>query len=102
MRGGAFLRGLRLPHGRPRNAHHICRPDLNAQFKTLFTIPINGVPSRCRVSPNGRTGAFTFFVSGHSYASLDFSTQTLLVDTRDGRTLAKPEELCNRKEQPAV
>jgi hypothetical protein len=64
----------------------------NAKFQTLYTIPINGVPSRCRVSPDGRIVAFTYFISGHSYTSLDFSTQTLLVDTKDGHTVANLED----------
>ena len=41
---------------------------------------LGGVPSRTRVSPGGRIAASTVFVTGHSYASVDFSTQTMLYD----------------------
>jgi hypothetical protein len=70
----------------------------DASFRVLHTIPINGIPSRCRVSPDGRIAAFTFFVSGHSYASVDFSTQTLLIDTKAGRLLANLEDFAVDKE----
>ena len=57
----------------------------------LSTIPLRGEPSRCRMSRDGRLAAFTVFVSGHSYSSLDFSTETLLVDAATGATLANVE-----------
>lgn len=56
-----------------------------------WSIPLNGVPSRTRVSPNGSLAAITTFVSGHSYASLAFSTQTIIVDTATGNVLADLE-----------
>ena len=65
---------------------------LDARFHTLFTLPLKGGPSRCRVSRNGKLAALTVFISGHSYASLDFSTQTLLLDTTTGQVLADLEE----------
>jgi hypothetical protein len=55
------------------------------------TVPLNGVPSRNRVSPDGRLAASTVFVSGHGYASLDFSTQTMLLDARSGKPIADLE-----------
>ncbi len=51
-----------------------------------------GIPSRVRVSADGRYGALTVFVAGHSYAQTDFSTQTLLVDMASGETLADLEQ----------
>ena len=60
-------------------------------FRKLFTIPLHGSPSRCRMSANGRVAAATVFVTGHSYASTDFTTQTLLFDTHTGRTIADLE-----------
>ena len=65
---------------------------LDARFQTLFTLPLKGGPSRCRVSRNGKLAAMTVFITGHSYASLDFSTQTLLLDTTTGQVLADLEE----------
>lgn len=46
----------------------------------LGEFPLGGVPSRTRVSADGRYAATTVFVTGHSYASVDFSTQTMLYD----------------------
>ena len=61
-------------------------------FQILSEFPLNGVPSRSRVSVDGRTAALTVFISGHGYDSLDFSTQTLLVDIEQGRVIADLEE----------
>ncbi|WTW98732.1 TolB-like translocation protein [Streptomycetaceae bacterium NBC_01309] len=41
-----------------------------------------GTPSRARVSPSGRLVAWTSFVGGESYAGLDFSTRTAILDRR--------------------
>jgi hypothetical protein len=61
-------------------------------FQILAQFPLKGVPSRCRVSADGKVAALTVFVSGHSYASLDFSTQTLLIDVESARIIADLEE----------
>ena len=45
--------------------------------------PLPGVPSRTRISPDSRLVATTSFVTGMSYASVGFSTQTTL-STSDG------------------
>jgi hypothetical protein len=73
----------------------------DASFVRRQTIPLNGVPSRCRMSPDGRLAAFTVFLSGHGYASLDFSTETLLADAETGAVLANLEEFAvSRDGQP--
>jgi WD40-like Beta Propeller Repeat len=55
-----------------------------------FTLP--GVPSRARISPDGRWGGVTTFVVGHAYASPgQFSTATTLVDLRAGRAAGNLE-----------
>jgi hypothetical protein len=65
----------------------------DGRHRVVEDSPLDGLPSRARVSPGGRYGAFTSFVSGHSYAADGgFSTQTLLVDMRDGRELANLED----------
>ncbi len=51
-----------------------------------------GIPSRTRVSPDGRYAAITVFVSGHSYAAGTFSTHTTLIDTASGAPIAELEE----------
>ena len=56
------------------------------------SIDLTGIPSRARVSADGRYGATTTFVTGHSYASPGaFSTQTLLIDMREGEVIADLE-----------
>jgi hypothetical protein len=62
-------------------------------LRSLHTLSIAGVPSRARVSPDGRYGAITVFVNGHAYlASGGFSTATTLVDMRSGETIANLED----------
>ncbi|WP_311445667.1 TolB-like translocation protein, partial [Frankia nepalensis] len=54
-----------------------------------FTVA--GIPSRARLSRDGRMAAVTTFVSGHSYTSAGFSTATLLYDVAAGRELGNLE-----------
>jgi len=63
-----------------------------SDFQVQHTLPLNGYPSRARVSPDGRYGATTTFVSGHSYADAGFSTETTLIDLTSGSTLGNLEE----------
>lgn len=43
-----------------------------------------GLPSRARVSRDGRFAASTVFVTGHGYSTPGFSTQTLITDVASG------------------
>jgi len=52
---------------------------------------LKGIPSRTRISPDDKLGAFTVFVTGHGYTTLDFSTQTLILDMANGHVLADLE-----------
>ena len=61
-------------------------------FEIIREFPLKGVPSRCRMSSDGKLAALTVFVSGHGYASVNFSTQTLLIEVDDARIIADPEE----------
>lgn len=62
-------------------------------FSELHSLALDGLPSRARVSPDGRLGAVTGFVTGHSYAnSGQFSTRTRLLDLRKGRWIADLED----------
>jgi hypothetical protein len=61
-------------------------------FKVRHTLPLRGVPSRARVSPDGRHAAVTVFVSGDSYAAGSFSTRTTLIETSVGKVIADLEE----------
>ncbi|MGZ0711652.1 hypothetical protein ACWPKO_25305 (plasmid) [Coraliomargarita sp. W4R53] len=53
--------------------------------------PLSGVPSRTRLSPDGELVATTAFVTGHSYATVGFSTETS-IRTRDGEALDSLED----------
>jgi hypothetical protein len=61
-------------------------------FKVSASFPLKGIPSRARVSIDGKLAAFTVFVSGHGYTTLDFSTQTLIIDVRSAALLADLED----------
>jgi hypothetical protein len=58
------------------------------------SIALSGLPSRARVSSDGRYGAMTVFVSGDSYleSSTAFSTRTYVVDMGSGKTIAQLEQ----------
>jgi hypothetical protein len=55
----------------------------DASFQVRGRVPLTGVPSRVRVSPDGRRAAVTVFEEGHSYLERGFSTRTTLIDTDD-------------------
>ena len=52
----------------------------DSQFKPVATMKLDGAPTRTRISPDGRYGATTVFVTGqeHGYNSVSFSTKTPL------------------------
>jgi hypothetical protein len=63
-----------------------------ADLKPRHTLPATGIPSRVRVAPDGRHGAMTVFVTGHSYSDGGFSTKTTLADLPSGQILGDLEE----------
>jgi hypothetical protein len=66
----------------------------DADFRVRHTITLGGLLSRARVSPDGRYGSVTAFLSGHSYSTNgQFSTSTTLLDLSTGRTLFNLEKL---------
>jgi hypothetical protein len=75
----------------------------DSEFRVGAKIAVDGVPSRARVSPDGRYGAVTMFVSGHSYADAGaFSTQTTLLDLRSGKGIGDLEEFAVMRGQRRV
>lgn len=62
------------------------------QFQPRQRLPIAGVPSRTRVAPDGSVSAFTYFVSGDSYAAGGFSTRSVLVSSTDGAVVGELEQ----------
>jgi high-affinity iron transporter len=60
----------------------------NAHFKVLHQVALTGLPSRARVSPDGRYGSVTTFVTGDSYAAAGtYSTRTDIIDMQTGTVL---------------
>lgn len=66
----------------------------NAKLQREHTITLTGLPSRARVSGDGRYGAMTVFVTGDSYLSSPtaFSTRTTILDMASGRQLGGLEQ----------
>src|SRR6218665_4188896 len=50
-----------------------------------------GIPSRTRISPDGELIATTSFVTGHSYATIGFSTETV-IRSREGESFGNLED----------
>lgn len=63
------------------------------EYAIRARFPVEGVPDRARVSPDGRYGAFTTFDRGSSGGyfanSSDFSTDTRIVDMDSGRSVLR-------------
>jgi Tol biopolymer transport system component len=63
-----------------------------SDFKPRHQFKFDGMPSRTRVSPDGKYAAFTVFVTGHGYDDINMSTATVLIDTATGESLGNLEE----------
>jgi hypothetical protein len=64
-----------------------------ADLRVRHTLALVGIPSRARVSPDGRYGSVTMFVAGDSYADAGaFSTRTTIIDLASGRKVADLED----------
>ena len=61
-------------------------------FQPRHRFTVEGLPSRARVSPDGKYAAYTVFVRGHSYADANMSTATVLLETAMGTSLGNLEE----------
>jgi WD40-like Beta Propeller Repeat len=66
----------------------------DSQLQVLQTIPLTGLPSRARVSADGKLGAMTLFVGGDSYveSATAFSTRTSIIEMATGKTVASLEQ----------
>ena len=82
-------RGLCLARGGfpVKSRAEVFGPDLRVRH----TVDVTGIASRARVSPDGRYGAVTLFVTGHAYDPGSFSTQTTIIDLASGQRIADLE-----------
>lgn len=85
-------RGICLSVDRSLLAPFVTKIFDTAEHGVRATLPLAGLPSRTRVARNGRLGATTVFVTGHGYDSVEFSTQTLLVDLDTATPIADVEQ----------
>ena len=66
-------------------------------LKATSSMKLEGGPSRTKVSADGRLGAITVFLIGHSYSATSFSTKTSLVDMASGSELTDLEQFATWK-----
>jgi hypothetical protein len=69
-------------------------------FRQTKVLPLDGEPSRTRISRDGRVGAYTVFVTGitHGYASASFSTSTTLINMATGEVIANLEDFATYRD----
>ncbi|HEV7482613.1 MAG TPA: hypothetical protein VGO13_05900 [Solirubrobacterales bacterium] len=72
----------------------------NSRMRPVHKITLTGLPSRARVSADGRYGAMTVFVSGDAYLESPsaFSTRTTIVDMASGRQVGQLEQFAVSKD----
>jgi hypothetical protein len=72
----------------------------DAEMRPQHELSLTGLPSRARVSGDGRYGAMTVFVSGDSYLSNPsaFSTRTYIVEMQSGDVLGQLEQFSVEKD----
>ncbi|MCT9087983.1 TolB-like translocation protein [Streptomyces sp. ASQP_92] len=81
---------LQAEHGTMTDSYRAVVLDDRLKERAHYALP--GIPTRARVSPNGRWVAWTVFVGGDSYAGTNFSTRTAVLDTRSGQLTASLED----------
>jgi hypothetical protein len=85
-------RGICLMPKRGILGHKYQARIFDSTFKVRHEPSLPGINSRARVSPDGRYGATTGFVTGDSYADDNFSTRTFIIDLRNGEVLGNLED----------
>lgn len=66
---------------------------LDARLRPTHHLTLAGVPSRARISPDGRWAGVTAFVVGHAYAAPgQFSTIATIVDVHTGKPVGSLEK----------
>jgi hypothetical protein len=66
----------------------------DSRLRPLHTMTLTGLPSRARISSDGRYGAITVFVVGDAYrgSSAAFSTRTYLIKMASAKTVGQLEQ----------
>jgi len=66
----------------------------DSKLQPVHSMRLTGLPSRARVSADGRYGAMTVFVAGDAYleSSSAFSTRAYILDMKSGETIAQLEQ----------
>ena len=65
---------------------------MDQDLKEKLRVPLAGVPSRARVSKDGKYAASTLFVTGDSYAPGAFSTRTSIFRMKNGQLVGNLED----------
>jgi hypothetical protein len=68
------------------------------RFTRVHRLPLTGIPSRARVTVDGRRAGVTVFEQGHSYGEGGFSTRTSIIDLVAGRSLGDLEQFTVTKD----
>jgi len=84
--------GLCLTRGGLLNTTYVAKV-FDSSFHVEREISVPGIPSRARVSPDGRYGATTMFVKGDNYATGNFSTRTSIFDLATGKEVVNLEQI---------
>ncbi|WP_241265508.1 hypothetical protein [Streptomyces boncukensis] len=87
--GGTALCLQRRP-GLPLRSYAVV---LDERLRETRRIPLDGIPSRARVSASGRMLSWTLFAAGDSYNQSSFSTRTGILDARTGHLVKNIESI---------
>jgi hypothetical protein len=89
-----FAAGHGLCLGVARSGVDYVATIFDSRFRPVHHFTLTGLPSRARVSANGRYGAATVFVAGHAYlgSSGGFSTTTTIVNMSTGDVVGQLEQ----------
>ena len=68
------------------------------RFTRIHRLPLTGIPSRARVTADGRRAGVTVFEQGHSYGEGRFSTRTSIIDLVAGQSLGDLEQFTVMKD----
>ncbi|MFD0275330.1 hypothetical protein ACFVHB_15690 [Kitasatospora sp. NPDC127111] len=74
---------------------------VDRDLRERTSLPLNGVPSRARVSTSGRMVSWTVFVTGDSYNGGRFSTRSGILDTRTDTLVGNLEDFAVDGHEPA-